>query len=487
MDKITLTELPESLDRIYRAGISLCFAEVRDVGSVVQSVLAMNNFSRFVVGAGRPFVGIGPLPSGFQGIRDWVDLASVGSLPFVQPAIGVVTGYPFDDPNTSLYCDILSAFAEGCTAPLLVVVVGESIPHGYVRLGPVAKVSPPSESERVQILESLAEKNGFGIDGDSVSEAASALAGLDATEIRQIALLQLLSLGKFDASRAALEKSRRLSQGGFLEPIPSRDDPIGGLDGLKRWLDSRASAVRVKGLPMPRGVVLIGPPGTGKSLSAHLVSRTFGLPLVRLDVGRLFGSYVGESERNLRSALAQADALAPAILWVDEIEKGLSGAGQNGSEITRRLLQTLLTWMSEQSSGTFVFATANDISSLPPELLRKGRFAEIFYVDLPTPQERHAIWLAALEKPDGYNLYDLVALTDGYTGAEIAAAVSDALYESTTGAPTQGDLESAIKSTKPLSEVSPEQIQAIRQWGSTHARPAAGATPTTRETTRLRA
>lgn len=227
---------------------------------------------------------------------------------------------------------------------------------------------------------------------------------------------------------------------------------------------------------MPKGVVLVGPPGTGKSLSAQLVAGTFEVPMVRLDFGRLMGSFVGESEKNLRTALAQAEAMYPSILWVDEIEKGLSGSGSNGSEITRRLLQYLLGWMQEQT-GVFVFATANDVSALPPELLRKGRFDELFYVDLPSRSEREEIWVASLDRwhidPSSVDVPALVSASEGYTGAEIAAVVSDAVYES-EGSLTTATLLSAVKSTRPLSNVFPEQIQSIRAWGAAHARPAGG-------------
>lgn len=487
MDKITLSDLPRTLETIYRAGISLCFLETRDPGSAIAQTHALQNaFSIFVAGAGRPFSASGPMPAGFNGIGEWGDIAPLGRIGYPNPTIGLITGYPLDDAqNTSLYADILSAFMEPCEAPLLLVMAAASVPHAYARLAPTVRVLPPNQPEREQILVGIAEKNGY--DTKDVPDVARALSGLDPGEIRQIGLLQLLTLGQFDANQAALEKSRRLVQGGFLEPIAPSDIPIGGLGGLKRWLESRANALKQKGLPMPQGIVLVGPPGSGKSLSAKLVQRTFALPLIRLDAGRLMGSYVGESEKNMRTALSQVEGLSPCIMWIDEIEKGMAGSNANGSEITRRMLQTLLSWMQEQR-GAFVFATANDISSLPPELLRKGRFDEIFYVDLPTEPERREIWEGVLRSqtldPNHYDIEKLTKETETWTGAEIAAALTDALYES-PDTPSQADLEHAVRSTKPLSVLAPEQIDAIRRWGATHARPASGPVISTAQTQRL--
>lgn len=482
METVTITDLPGVVDMLYRAGLSLLWIESRNPDDVVGQLttLSSSGYFLFAVGSGRPTPrGTGSLPPGFQ-FQNWTDIPEWPMLTWSTRTLGIVSGFPVEDEsNTSLYMDILSGYlTASASTSLCLVVTAEHVSGIYARMGPVLHLMPPTQGEREVLLTDLAAKNRF--EAAWIVETAQALSGLEAQEIRQIALVQLLRLGHYDPALASLEKARRLVQGGFLEAIAPADTKVGGLNGLKTWLESRAYAVK-RGLPMPKGIVLIGPPGTGKSLSAQLVAQSFNLPLVRLDVGRLMGSFVGESERNLRFALGQVESLSPCVVWIDEIEKALSGSGTNGSEISRRMLQSMLTWMQEQR-GAFVFATANDISSMPPELLRKGRFDEIFYVDLPTAQERNDIWIAGLARVGldctDYDIAALSAMTEGYTGAEITAAVTDALYESPE-TPSQADLEQAVRSTKPLSVLAPEQITAIRSWGATHARPAS--VPTTRD------
>ncbi len=496
MDKITLSEFPESLERVYRAGISLAFLETRDPGSAIAQAYAVQNaFSLFVAGAGRPFSAIGPIPAGFGGIAEWGDISTLGRIGFPSPTIGLITGYPMQDgANEALYSDILSAYAESCAAPLLLVILTESVPPGFSRLGPTIKVLPPSQAEREQILEGIATKNGFGT--ANVPQVASALAGLDSAEIRQIGLLQLLTLGRFDANQAALTKAHRLAAGGLLDIIPPSESlsELGGLEGLKDWLITRRQAFTPQaaqfGLPRPKGVLLVGPPGTGKSLSAKAVGGAWGFPLVRLDMGRMYGSFVGESEKNLRLALTQLDGMSPVIAWVDEVEKALSGAHQSGSEIAQRLLQTILTFMQE-NDGVFFFLTANDVSALPPELVRKGRLDELFWLDLPTAAERETILRIHLSKrgrnPDAFDIVSLARLAEGFSGSELESAVIDGLHTAFSAVRdlTTEDIAVAIRATKSLSVLYPEQIQSIRVWGATHARPASALPTSTTQTQRL--
>ncbi len=426
------------------------------------------------------------MPAGFTGIGEWGDIASLGRVGYPNPTIGLITGYPMQDgANRSLYSDILSVYAESCTAPLLLVILTESVAPGFGRLGPAIEVSPPNQSEREEFLAAIAAKNGFAVDG--VPFAAQALAGLDSIEIRQIGLLQLLSLGRYEASRAALEKAHRLVAGGLLDIIPPMEGmaEVGGLDGLKAWLTTRRLAFSPEaeqfGIPRPRGILLVGPPGTGKSLSARAVASSWNFPLARVDIGKLYGSYVGESEKNLRLVLTQLQGMSPVIAWIDEVEKGLSGAqsGGGGSEIARRLLQSLLTAMQE-SGGIFWFFTANDVSALPPELVRKGRIDELFWLDLPTTLERVDILKIHLAKRRRLEeMFDVAALarqSEGFSGSELEAVVVDGLHTA-FGADrdlTTEDIAEAIRNTKPLSILYPEQIQSIRKWGTAHARPAAG-------------
>ncbi|MDA8198807.1 MAG: AAA family ATPase [Thermaerobacter sp.] len=223
---------------------------------------------------------------------------------------------------------------------------------------------------------------------------------------------------------------------------------------------------RNSGCPSPRASCW-SPPGTGKSLSARAVAAHWGLPLARVEFGRLHGSCVGESEKNLRTVLGQLSGMAPVVAWIDEVEKGLAGSGSNGGEIARRMLQTLLTWMQE-SSGVVIFMTASDVTALPPELLRKGRLDKSFWLDLPEDPERH-------RNPAGFPLPAWAAVTAGFHGAEIETAVIDALHLAyAAGHDLQPpDIFEAVAATRPLWKRSPDVFAAVRTWGVTHARLAA--------------
>lgn len=489
---LPLRALPERLAAFYRAGLPILFIITRDPSTVASQAYQAGLPTVWVWGGARPFAAAGPLPAGFQGVERYENLPLLSRLPWPGPSLGVVTGFPAAGPDLSYWGDLLDSVGAEIrsrqTPLLLCVVLGGDLPEEYRHIGPVLRVQAPDQAERMAEIARILHANGYSAPDDQIAATATALAGLELSEVRQVALSQLSLYGQLDSEMAGTEKSRRLVSGGLLEPISGRSVAVGGLVGLKAWLHARARAVRERGLPMPKGIVLVGPPGTGKSLSAQMVAGVLGLPLVRLDVGRLFGAYVGETEKNLRLALNQAEALAPVILWVDEIEKGLAGSGANGSDITRRMLQTLLSWVQEQS-GVFIFATANDVQAIPPELLRKGRFDQLFYVDLPQSAEREEIWIAALDRwhldPARHDIVALVAASDGFTGAEISAAVADAVYESDMG-PTTDDLLRVIRATRPLSQVFPDQIAAIRAWGAAHARPAGGHTDSTSRAERLR-
>jgi SpoVK/Ycf46/Vps4 family AAA+-type ATPase len=289
-----------------------------------------------------------------------------------------------------------------------------------------------------------------------------------------------------DPAIVSAEKKRVISRERVLswyDPDPRGLDAIGGLDLLKDWLRQRRSALTAKarafGLPAPKGILLVGPPGTGKSLTAKAVSTAWGIPLLRLDMGALKSKFVGESEGNIRKALAVAETVSPCVLWVDEIEKALQGGtGSNDGGVSADALGTLLSWMQERQGQVFVVATANDVSVLPPELLRKGRFDELFFVDLPTAQERAAILKAALAQhgrefaPDW--LQAIASQTPGFTGAELAAIVPDALFTAYAAEREldPADLMNAASTVCPLSRTAAEKIAALRDWAKTRARPA---------------
>jgi SpoVK/Ycf46/Vps4 family AAA+-type ATPase len=285
------------------------------------------------------------------------------------------------------------------------------------------------------------------------------------------------------------EKKQLIRRNGILEFIEEDEtiDSVGGLDELKGWLVQRSGAfterARAYGLPQPKGMLILGVPGCGKSLIAKTTSRLWGLPLLRLDMGRVYdGSMVGRSEANLRGALKTAESISPAILFIDELDKafaGTSGSADSDGGTSSRIFGSFLTWMQEKTSPIFVMATANRVERLPGEFLRKGRFDEIFFVDLPTQSEREAVFKIHLSKRNRdlqrFDLEQLSKVADGFSGAEIEQALIAAMYDAFAQDRefTQLDIIAAIKATLPLSRTMTEQVTALRDWARQRARPAA--------------
>ena len=286
------------------------------------------------------------------------------------------------------------------------------------------------------------------------------------------------------------EKNQIVKKTGVLEFVQTdlKAEDIGGLENLKKWLAKRNGAwqerAREYGIPAPKGVLITGVPGCGKSLTAKAMSSIWKLPLLKLDMGKIFGGIVGSSEENIRKAIRTAEAVAPSILWIDEIEKGFTGTRSGGdSGTSARVFGTFLTWLQEKESPVFVIATSNDIESLPPELLRKGRFDEIFFVDLPTEKEREKIFQVHLKKrlssgsirheivPDEETLKKLGSLTEGFSGAEIEQAVIAGLYEAffQDRGLRYEDLQKSIRETVPLSVLQKEQIKSLKEWAASRA------------------
>ena len=264
-----------------------------------------------------------------------------------------------------------------------------------------------------------------------------------------------------------------------LEPNTTDFNAVAGLHNLKRWLnDRRGSVLEAAQVDAPKGILLLGVQGSGKSLAARAVAGQWSLPLLRLDFGSLYDKFVGETERNVRNALMQAEMMAPCVLWIDEIEKGV--ATDQDHAITQRVLGTLLTWMAERTASVFIVATANDVSRLPPELIRKGRLDEIFFVDLPDQPSRKAILEVHLQRrgidPSSVNVDELATLSHGFTGAELEQAVVSARYRARSTQPTSNvtdaDLSAAITGTFPISVVMAEQINSLREWALERTVPA---------------
>ena len=306
-----------------------------------------------------------------------------------------------------------------------------------------------------------------------------------------------LAFGKAVASKGRLtsaeidyviqEKERIIRQSGVLEYFHPRTDwdDVGGLDQLKDWLKNRGRAftsqAKAFGLEPPRGALLLGVPGCGKSLTAKAVAGLWRFPLLRFDLGRVFGGIVGESEANMRKALQVAQAIAPCILWIDEIEKGMAGSQGSGSldsGVTARVMGTFLTWMQEKEEPVFVLATSNNIDQLPPEMLRKGRFDEIFFVDLPGAGTRRDILNIHLTKKGrseeamSFDLSTLAQESVGYSGAELEEAVKDALFRAFDAGREieERDIMDAIRATYPLSKTMRENIESMRKWAKYRAR-----------------
>ena len=308
------------------------------------------------------------------------------------------------------------------------------------------------------------------------------LAGLDRRQARQVILDVICDDRRFDSSDVPriLARKRKAVGAGPLEYVeaPVSLDEIGGLRKLKDWLAARQNCLTDQaaefGLPAPRGVLMLGVQGAGKSLSAKAVATAWQRPLLRLDAGNLYDRYIGESEKRLRDALHQAERMAPVVVWIDEIEKGFASAASHSSDggLSKRMFGTLLTWMQEHTAPVFLVATANDISALPPELMRKGRFDEIFFVDLPNLEGRHAIFAVHLKKrkrdPAKFDLDTLAEASAGYSGAEIEQAIISALHEAYAAKSeltTERVLES-LKGSPPLSVTMAERIAELRAWAA---------------------
>lgn len=325
------------------------------------------------------------------------------------------------------------------------------------------------------------------IERDQILKAAQ---GLTANEAENVFAKSLVEKHKFDVDVILSEKEQIIRKSGILEYYPFSESigDVGGLDLLKDWMEKRTVAFTEKardfGLPSPRGVLLLGVQGCGKSLSAKAIGSLWRLPLLRLDVGRIFAGIVGSSEENMRKAIRVAESVAPCILWLDELEKGFSGtqsSGMSDGGTTSRVFGTFLTWMQDKKAPAFVVATSNDVTSLPPELLRKGRFDEIFFIDLPAAEERKQIFKIHLEKRKRdaaeFDLDKLSAATPGFSGAEIEACVVEALYDAfdEDKTLTTEALVAAAHHTVPLSMTMRERIEDLREWANTRARIASSA------------
>ena len=446
-----------------------------------------------------------------QGMRDLVTNRSVnedrsvhGALDFASQQISQRQNLTFvltevadiedDTPTARQFQDVVMLATEkgGC----LVVITSKPVWSQLQRLGMTITLDVPTEDEMRQIIqESISPYRGqipVEWTGDEEREAAAILAGISRIEAENViaTLLAKGAIKKSDLGELVHAKDRIFSDISGIERVKLNgfDLSVGGLAGLKAWLERErpllTADLRERGIRPPRGCLLVGVPGCGKSLSAKAISASWNLPLYRLDLANIHGQYLGQSEGRLKDALSSADHVAPCVLWIDEIEKGLAGAAQGASDggTSTRLVGHFLFWLQEARSRVFVVATANDVSRLPPELLRRGRFDELFFVDLPTPTERKEIISIYARRGlksgvEDSLMSELVQLSEGFAGCDLESAVREVVKE----AFLKGDsvispelFRRSFQNLVPLSKTNPEKIEEIRAWGRDRAVPASG-------------
>ena len=402
--------------------------------------------------------------------------------------------HPFiDAPVTTRWLRDAIASFKGTQKTIIMMSPVQQVPIELEKEVVVLDFPLPDMTELNQVLDRQLEQNRsrrLTTDGrEKLLKAALGLTRDEAEKVYRKAQVTAGHLSENEVDVVLSEKKQLIRRNGILEYIEEDEtiDSVGGLEELKRWLKQRSNAfterAREYGLPQPKGMLILGVPGCGKSLIAKTTSRLWGLPLLRLDMGRVYdGSMVGRSEQNLRNALKTAESISPAILFIDELDKsfaGTAGSGDSDGGTSSRIFGSFLTWMQEKKSPVFVMATANRVERLPGEFLRKGRFDEIFFVDLPTAEERKEIFKIHLLKRKRditrFDLDQLAKIGDGFSGAEIEQALIAAMYDAFAQDRefTQLDIIAAIKATLPLSRTMTEQVTALRDWARQRARPAA--------------
>lgn len=392
----------------------------------------------------------------------------------------------------SLCRDLPGAPRDNARA-MVVVTPSAEVPAELQGHAIVIDLPLPDRSEVAALLDSavaaLPDDMQAGAAPNGTRDAAiDAAVGLSAEEAQSTFARSLITTRRIDPKAVASEKRRVIARERVLEwfdPLPSGLDGVGGLEELKAWLMQRRAAftaqAREYGLRAPKGVLLVGVPGCGKSLSAKAIASAWAMPLLRLDMGALKSKWVGESEGNIRKALKVAETVAPCVLWLDEVEKAMGGATQGAADggVSADALGAILQWMQDRAGSVFVVATANDVSNLPPALLRKGRFDEMFFVDLPTSDERVAILRAALREygvsSEGIDVRAVAMASNEFSGAEIAALVPDAQFAAFADDArpvTTTDLLNAARRTVPQSKSCAESVAELRKWAQGRARPA---------------
>lgn len=394
-----------------------------------------------------------------------------------------------EEENIKFYIRTLSEKARYTNTYIIIISAVYRLPLELEKYVTVINIPLPDRIDLSKTLAHVEKESGVSITPSLRNRLIDAALGMTTMEADLAFCLAAVkdNLKESSVRTVSEEKEQIIRKSGILDFFQKNENlkDVGGMENLKDWLLKRQKAYDKKarewGLQEPKGLLLLGVPGCGKSLTAKSIASCWEMPLLRLDIGKVFQGLVGSSEDNIRKAIATAEAVAPCVLWIDEIEKGLNGVQSSGTTdggVTSRIFSTILTWMQEKTSPVFVVATANNINLLPPELLRKGRFDEIFFVDLPSQEERKNIFKIHLNKRSRkYEALALEALareSDGFNGAEIEECVKEAMFDAYVSNPDNPQLTTkflidTIKRTVPLSVTMKEQITALRMWAKTRA------------------
>lgn len=455
----------------------------RDLGRTVMEWTLADGLRRLIPTGGEIIGGTGPLLGALRFIRD----NDQPNVYVMKDTLRTVAG---DGMAERLLRDMAPIEHSDGKTVFLIDADGD-LPASVRSLAVPYDLALPGDAEIAQIIrDTVGQLGRYGkitveLNRQETMQFLANLRGLTRVEISQVVADAVLSNAKItadDIGRACEVKRQRLRQTGVLEYIPPPETPpsIGGMDTLRQWLIRRQDAFTPEakkfGLEPPRGILMLGVQGCGKSLMAKFVAAQWKMPLLRMDVGALYDQYVGQSEQHLRTAFKVASAMVPCVLWIDEVEKafasasgGAAGAVSDGG-LSQRMFGMLLTWMQDRSDPVFLVATANDVSALPPELMRKGRFDEIFFVDLPGAEARKGIFTIHLQKRKRdvatFDMDALAAASDGFSGAEIEQAVVAAMYAAFAAKRdiTTDDLMKELKTTRPLSVVMGEKVRELRAW-----------------------
>ncbi|MEL6139722.1 MAG: AAA family ATPase, partial [Cyanobacteria bacterium J06628_6] len=459
--------------------------EERAEGAIALTAQSLGNRPTYVWDFVDGYSNANPNDAGFGRRNPLQALEFIEKLPATAAAIFVLRDFHrfLDDVAISRKLRNLTRLLKSQAKTIIILSAALEVPSDLSELLTVTEFPLPDVDEIRAQVDQLLQATGSQLSDRVRDDLVRSCQGLSMERIQRVLARGIATHGTFQAEDIDLileEKRQSIRQTQILDFYPAAEQisDIGGLDNLKDWLLKRGGAfseqARQYGLPHPRGLLLVGIQGTGKSLTAKAISHHWHLPLLRLDVGRLFAGLVGESESRTRQMIQLAEALAPCVLWIDEIDKAFAGAdGRGDSGTTSRVFGTFITWLSEKTSPVFVVATANNIQALPPEMLRRGRFDEIFFVGLPSQAEREAIFSVHLSRLRPHNLqaYDLSRLayeTPDFSGAEIEQTIVEAMHIgfSQNRDFTTDDILEAASQLVPLARTAQDQIEALQNWAA---------------------